>query len=62
MTQKEMADRITEALNFLDEEEGTSNIEDIRTFQEAGLLTTNEGLVIRLDNGDEFQITVIKSR
>jgi hypothetical protein len=29
-----------------------------RTFAEAGLLTNDEGLVIRLADGSEFQVTV----
>lgn len=31
------------------------------TFEEAGMLTHNEGLVLRLDDGSEFQITVVQS-
>ena len=34
----------------------------IQTFQEAGLLTRDKGLVIRLPDGNEFQITVIQSK
>lgn len=38
---------------------------DIRhtlTFQEAGLLTSDRGLVIRMSNGDEFQVSINRSR
>jgi hypothetical protein len=34
----------------------------VRSFQEAGVLTTNQGFVIRLPNGMEFQVSVIRSR
>lgn len=34
---------------------------DIRTFVEAGLLTTNRGVVVRM-GGAEFQVTVVRSR
>ena len=32
------------------------------TFQEAGLLTANHGVVVRMADGAEFQVTVVKSR
>jgi hypothetical protein len=32
------------------------------TFEEDGVLTDNEGLVLTLEHGSEYQITVIKSR
>jgi hypothetical protein len=34
----------------------------IRSFEEAGLLTANEGLVLRLSDGAEFQVTIVRSR
>jgi hypothetical protein len=33
-----------------------------RTFESAGVLTTNNGLVVRTEDGSEFQITIIQSR
>ena len=33
-----------------------------RTFEEAGVMTMDEGLVIRDTDGNEFQITVVQSR
>ena len=38
------------------------DIESVRTFEEAGVLTRNAGLVYRLDDGSEFQITIVQSR
>ncbi|WP_069648972.1 hypothetical protein [Caloranaerobacter ferrireducens] len=35
---------------------------EITTFEEEGLLTNNKGLVIKLEDGTEFQLTLIKSR
>ena len=35
---------------------------EIHTFQQAGVLTYNKGLVIRLPNGSEFQLTIVQSR
>ncbi len=37
-------------------------IRHVLTFDEAGLLTRNEGLVIQMTDGAEFQITIVKSR
>lgn len=34
----------------------------IRTFQQEGVLTYNKGLVIKLPNGSEFQLTIVQSR
>jgi len=38
------------------------DIESIRTFEEAGVLTNNAGFVCRLGDGSEFQITIVQSR
>ena len=34
----------------------------VRSFEEAGVLTLSAGLVLRSPDGQEFQISVIKSR
>ena len=34
----------------------------IDTFAEAGVLTRNEGIVLRFPGGEEFQITIVKRR
>lgn len=36
-------------------------VKRILTFNEAGLLTHNKGLVVRFENGDEFQLTIVQS-
>ena len=33
----------------------------VTTFAEAGVLTSNKGLVVRLGNRQEFQITIVDS-
>jgi hypothetical protein len=33
-----------------------------RTFEEAGVLTQNAGLVVGLEDGTEFQLTIVRSR
>jgi hypothetical protein len=37
-------------------------VRTVRSFEEAGVLTMNAGIVIRLVNGQEFQLTVVQSR
>lgn len=37
-------------------------IKRIRTFQEAGVMTRDQGLVITAPDGSEFQVTIVKSR
>lgn len=34
----------------------------VQTYIEAGLLTRDEGLVVKLPDGNEFQITVVQSK
>ena len=34
----------------------------VRTFEDAGVMTYNKGLVISLSDGSEFQITIVQSR
>ena len=35
---------------------------EIRTYEEAGLLSYDEGLVVTLPDGREYQITIVQSR
>lgn len=35
---------------------------DVRRFAETGLLTRDKGVVVRFDNGIEFQITIVRSK
>jgi len=37
-------------------------IEHVRTFDEAGVLTQNAGLVIEMADRSEWQVTVVRSR
>ena len=38
------------------------DVDNIRTFKEAEILTNNAGLVVEMTDGNEFQITIVKSR
>ncbi len=37
-------------------------IDIARSYDELGVLTSNTGLVVRMDDGSEFQINVVRSR
>lgn len=53
---------LQEALSTIDDHTGlvTDEISSIRTFKEANLLTYKHGLVIRMCDGSEFQVTIFK--
>lgn len=56
MSEHDVIDQIGEMLYGIEE------ITRICTFEEAGLMTNNKGLVIRYDDGTEFQVTVVQSK
>ena len=37
-------------------------IDSIQTFEEAGVLTMNKGIVLRMKDHREFQVTIVQSR
>ena len=37
-------------------------IDSIRTFEDVGIMTTNKGLVIRMKDLSEFQMTIVQSK
>jgi hypothetical protein len=40
----------------------TDEIRQICSFDDAGVLTTDKGLVIECDDGSEYQVTIVRSR
>jgi 6-phosphogluconate dehydrogenase (decarboxylating) len=61
-----MMELIQEGMDLIKEEDRLDGeeprIKRILTFEGAGLLTNNKGLIIRTNDGSEFQITIIKSK
>jgi len=47
---------------MVDEDGNGVRVTDVETFEEAGLLTRAHGLVLRMGDGSEFQITIVRSR
>jgi hypothetical protein len=46
-------------LSIMDE---TESIKDIYTYEQAGMLTTDRGLIVTDSDGNEFQVTIVKSK
>lgn len=51
---------IEEAIYEADNDE--QNVRDISSYENAGIMTTDKGLVMRMEDGSEFQITIVQSR
>ena len=47
---------------MLQDEDAAPEVRRVQTFEEAGLLTNNRGVVIRTRDGHEYQINVVQSR
>jgi len=68
MTEQECCDWLSEKVQqALDDDldDGDENVPDVsfRSFEEAGLMTRDRGLVIRFaDTHDEFQVTIVRRR
>ena len=60
MTDSEFVEYLDEALMWSSEETGM--IIGSASFQDVGMMTRNEGLVVRMNDGSEFQVTIVKSR
>lgn len=56
--------------NFADEDGDTlwpiltaaDNISHVSSFADEGMLTNNKGVVVKLKDGSEFQLTIVKSK
>ena len=59
-TEIEMGEIIADALYTIDEDDDLIN--DVDTFDAHGILTTNNGIVVRMKDGSEFQVTIKQSR
>ncbi len=64
VTEDTMQDGLRELIETAEEDSFGIGWEEaeVRTFQQAGIMTYNKGLVISLPNGTEFQLTIVQSR
>ena len=45
-----------------DTENSALECAEVRTYEDAGIMTYNKGLVITLSDGTEYQLTIVRSR
>ena len=48
--------------DYLNRDDEVIKIKHVHTFELAQLLTKDKGLVVTLEDGSEFQLTIVKSR
>ena len=68
-TEQQVQDILHELLDVLDDPDFAEdfdfsdfNFRSVNTYSDNGVLTNNKGLVIRMQDMSEFQITIVKSR
>jgi hypothetical protein len=62
MNTRKIEDLLMEGINMMEEEYEETSVSGLRTFDEAGILTLDAGIVINMDDGSEFQITIVQSK
>ena len=62
MNEQDFREVLHEALIMYMDDEGENTISRVQTFEEAGVITTNTGLIIKTEYGSEFQLTIVKSK
>lgn len=65
MNEKGFAACLAAALNVecgVNESFDPDGVRNAVTFDEAGVLSSSAGLVVRMDDGSEYQITIVRSR
>jgi hypothetical protein len=60
MNEQKMQEYLMEALSWVSSEDG--EIKDFETFEAKGLLTNNSGIVLKMRNGSEFQLSIKQSK
>lgn len=64
MNERKMIEHIEDAIEHLEEDMNYDGLyyDQISTFKERGIKTDDAGFVIKMEDGSEFQITVVKLR
>ena len=62
MDEQTFQDSLKEILESLEEQDCISELEvrRVSTFEEAGVMTRNAGLVVRLKDNSVFQVTIVQ--
>jgi hypothetical protein len=62
MTTMDFEEYLQEVLLEIDKDNGFVEApKRINTFENSGVLTSNKGLVVKMKDGSEFQVTIVKS-
>lgn len=61
MTSREFTEHV-QALLELDDGYDDELVDCAWTFAESGVMTQNDGLVVRMSDGSEFQVTIVQSK
>jgi len=61
MDTQRIINMISDAIELYQNEEDDELINRISTFKEAGILSNDDGLVLYLNDGKEFQVTIVRS-
>lgn len=62
MNEFELQELLLQLLNGEDCEDGLEQVYGADTFVDRGVMTDNAGLVIRTQDGNEYQLTLVRSR
>lgn len=65
MNDHQFADTLALAIHTLDADQFEDLAEQVakaRTFKQDGVMTTNAGFTVTLNDGTKFQVTVVRSR
>jgi hypothetical protein len=60
--ERTLAQTLRELLDERVEEDRETPFRWVRSFAEEGLLTSDEGIVVRFHDGSEFQVSIVASR
>ena len=60
MSTTDLQQYLMEVFDWSSNEDG--EITSMETFEERGLMTSNNGIVIKMRDDSEFQITIVKSK
>ena len=64
MNEELFESELADILNLLDEfselEDNIVFVNSVKSFKEEGILTKNKGLVVKLSDKSEFQLTIVK--
>jgi hypothetical protein len=62
MKEKRFESLLRDLVEYADSDGAELNVRSVDTFENAGILTRNRGLVISLVDGSEFQLTIVQSQ